>query len=74
MAILDAGVQDRLDLTSGEVLKGFLKELQRDGIAVYTAEVHAPVAQFAQRIGLTDPNGEAHNFPTIDAAVRAIES
>ena len=72
--ILDAAVQDVLDLTSGEVLKGFVKELQGKGIAVYVAEVHTPVAQFAQRIGLSDLIGENHAFPTVEAAVRSLES
>jgi SulP family sulfate permease len=71
--ILDAGVQDQLDLTSGEVLKSFLKELQGTGIAVYVAEVHAPVAQFSQRIGLAGILDEGHRFPTVDAAVRSLE-
>ena len=34
----------------------------------------APVAQFAQRIGSADIIGEAHRFPTVDAAVRSLES
>jgi high affinity sulfate transporter 1 len=72
--ILDAAVQDLLDLTSGEVLKGFVKELQGKGIAVYVAEVHTPVAEFARRIGLSDLIGESHAFPTVEAAVRSLES
>jgi len=72
--ILDAAAQDRLDLTSGEVLKGFLKEMQRDGIAVYVAEVRTPVAEFSQRIGLADTIGDSHRFATVDAAVRSLES
>ena len=66
-------MQDQLDLTSGEVLHGFVKEMQREGIAVYVAEVHAPVAQFAQRIGMTGFVDEGQRFPTVDAAVRAAE-
>ena len=72
--VLDAAVQDQLDLTSGEVMKGFMKEMQHNGIALYAAEVRAPVARYAQRIGLTDLSGEGHSFPTIDAAVRSLES
>jgi MFS superfamily sulfate permease-like transporter len=72
--VLDAAAQDTLDLTSGEVLKGFVTELQRQGIGVYVAELHAPVAEFSQRIGLAGLMGEDHRFPTVDAAVRALES
>jgi sulfate permease, SulP family len=72
--ILDAASQDQLDLTSGEVLKGFLKELHGKGIAAYVAEVHMPVAEFSQRIGLADLIGEGHSFPTVDAAVRSLEN
>jgi sulfate permease, SulP family len=57
----------------GTLLVAYSKEMQRDGIALYAAEVHAPVARFAGRIGLTDLSGEGHSFSTVDAAVRAIE-
>lgn len=70
--ILDATVQDQVDLTSVEVLRQLVRELQRDGIDLYVAELHAPVVQFARRI---EPGGildEAHRFPTVEAAVRSI--
>jgi len=66
-------VQDQLDLTSAEVMRGFVQEMARAGIAVCVAEVHAPVAQFAERIGAAGILGEGHRFPTVDAAVRALE-
>jgi MFS superfamily sulfate permease-like transporter len=72
--ILDAAVQDELDLTSAEVFRGFLQEMQREGIAIYVAELHTPIVQFARRIGLGDMIGESHRFPTVDAAVRSLES
>ncbi len=71
--ILDAGVQDELDLTSAEVLRGFFTEMQGAGIAIYVAELHAPIAQFAERAGLAGILGEGHRFPTVEAAVRALE-
>jgi high affinity sulfate transporter 1 len=71
--ILDAGGQDQLDLTSAEVMRGFVQEMERAGISVCVAEVHAPVAQFAERIGAAGILGEGHRFPTVDAAVRALE-
>ncbi len=51
--VLDAGVQDQLDVTSVDVLAGLGKELQERGIRIYMAEVHAPVVEFAQRVGVT---------------------
>jgi MFS superfamily sulfate permease-like transporter len=72
--ILDASVQDELDITSGEVLAGLVKELQGQGIAVYVAELHAPVREFGRRTGLLDLIGEENVFPTVDLAVRSIET
>jgi hypothetical protein len=48
--------------------------MQGEGIAIYVAELHTPIARFAQRIGQGDIIPEDHRFPTVDAAVRSIES
>jgi anti-anti-sigma factor len=72
--LIDLDAQDRLDLTSADVLKGLLKELQGKGIAVYVADMHAPVREFSQRTGLLDLIGEDHIFPTVDAAVHFLET
>jgi SulP family sulfate permease len=72
--ILDAAVQDQIDLTSAEVMKKLVEEMEREGIGIYLAEVHEPLAEFARRI---EPSGilrEGHRFPTVDAAVRSLES
>jgi MFS superfamily sulfate permease-like transporter len=71
--VLDSTGQDELDITSADVLKGFITELKRKGISVYIAEMHAPVREFAQRVGLLQVIGEDHIFPTVDSAVRFIE-
>jgi SulP family sulfate permease len=71
--VLDAAGQDSLDLTSVEVLKGLVLELKEKGIAIYVAEVHAPVLEFGQRTGLMEIIGEDHIFPTIEVAVHFIE-
>jgi sulfate permease, SulP family len=71
--VLDSAGQDSLDITSADVLKGLLLELKEKGIEIYVAELHGPVLEFGQRIGLLDVIGEDHIFPTVDAAVRAIE-
>jgi SulP family sulfate permease len=71
--ILDSAAQDNLDITSAEMLKSLLMELNGKGIAVYVAEVHAPVREAAQRMGLFELIGVDHGFPTVDAAVNFIE-
>jgi sulfate permease, SulP family len=74
VVILDAGVQDRLDVTSAEVLHALGKELTGKGIAVYVAEVHTPVVQFTKKVGMTAFIDEGRLYPTVDAAVRAAEN
>jgi len=58
-------------MTSSDVLKGLVKELRGQGMVVYTAEVHAPVIEFASRSGLLDSVGTENIFPTVDLAVAA---
>ena len=72
--ILDAASQDQIDVTGTDVLKGLFKELHAKGIAVYVAEVHAPVLEYGRQTGLLEALGEDHVFPTVDAAVRMIEA
>ena len=72
--ILDATVQEELDVTSAEMLKGLVMNLQGKGVSVYVAEAHAPAAEFSRRTGLYDLIGEEHMFPTVDAAVRSLEA
>ena len=72
--ILDSTAQDELDLTSIDVLKGLVKELQGKDIAVYIAELHAPVREAIRQAGLLDMIGEQNVFQTVDLAVRHIES
>jgi SulP family sulfate permease len=72
--LLDAAGQDSLDVTSAEVLKGLLSELKGKGVAIYVAELHGPVREFAQRTELLEMIGEDHIFPTVDTAVRFIET
>jgi high affinity sulfate transporter 1 len=71
--VIDAAGQDELDITSADVLKSFVAELKGKGVVIYVAEMHAPVREFAQRVGLHEMIGEEHIFPTVDSAVRFIE-
>jgi MFS superfamily sulfate permease-like transporter len=72
--IFDAAAQDEIDLTSTDMLKSLIKELRAKGIAVYFAEVHAPVRDFSRRVGLLELIGEDNLFPTVDAAVHFVET
>jgi len=72
--IFDAVAQDQIDVTSLDVLKGLVKELQGSGIDVYFADVHAPVLESCRQTGLLESIGEDHVFPTVDLAVRSIET
>jgi high affinity sulfate transporter 1 len=70
--LFDAAAQDELDITSAEVLRSLYKGLKEQGIDVYLAEVHAPVREFAGRMGLQELVGDDHFYPTVDAAVKAL--
>ncbi len=71
--VFDAEGQDDLDLTSAEVLKRLVAELRDGGMAVYFADVHAPVLERARETGLLEIVADGHVFPTVDLAVREIE-
>ena len=68
--IIDASAQDQLDLTSSDMLKSLVKELQSKGLAVAMADVHTPVREFSRKTGLLDLIGEDHLFPTVELAVQ----
>jgi high affinity sulfate transporter 1 len=72
--IFDAAAQDEIDLTSTDTLKSLVKELRAKNIAVYFAEVHAPIREFSRRTELLELIGEDKIFPTLDAAVRFAEA
>ena len=72
--IFDMSVQDDLDLTSIEGLKGMLKDLRGKGLMLFVAEVHAPVLELARRNGLLDLIGADHVFLSMDLALRSIET
>lgn len=70
--VLDASLQDALDITSAEMLMKLVAKLREAGITVALAEVHAPVLAFARTTGLLEDLGPDHVFPTVDAAVAAL--
>ncbi len=72
--ILDSAGQDSLDVTSSDMLISLVRELKDKGIDIYVTEVHVPVLEFSQRTELFEVIGEDQIYPTVDYAVRAIES
>jgi sulfate permease, SulP family len=71
--IFDAGAQDDLDVTSTEVMKGLIKQLQAEGIEIYLADIHAPVLEVGSKTGLKEFIDEDHVFLTVDSTVRSID-
>lgn len=72
--IFDSSAWYQIDVTSVEIVEKLVKELHAKGIAVYLADVHVPVFEYAQQRGLLESIGKDHVFPTVDAAVRHIEN
>lgn len=72
--LFDAGAQDQLDLTSAEMFKRLVKDLQVRGITVYLADVHVPVREFGRRAGLLEFIRQDQVFPSVDIAVRFLEA
>jgi MFS superfamily sulfate permease-like transporter len=71
--IFDAGAQDQIDLTSIDVLRGLIRELQARAIVVCMADVHAPVREFAARAGMVELITKDQVFGTVDLAVHFVE-
>ena len=72
--VFEAGAQDDIDVTSADVVVALVKQLRESGMDVYFAEVHAPVLERGRVTGLLEALGDDHVFPTVDAAVRHIET
>jgi SulP family sulfate permease len=72
--IFDSEGQDDLDFTSAQMLSGLVRELRASGVAVYFANVHAPVLERARETGLLDAVGDGRVLATVDLAVRHLEA
>jgi sulfate permease, SulP family len=68
--IVDVGANDRLDITSAEMLGQLLETLRSAGVDLAIADARQPVIQMAQRSGLLAQLGEGWIFHTIDEAVQ----
>lgn len=72
--LFDAAVQDDLDITSSDMLKSLIQNLNKQGLATYIVELHKPVQEFSAKTGLLELIGADHVFSTVDAAVHHLES
>jgi sulfate permease, SulP family len=71
--ILDAGVNDSLDITSEEMLAGLITDLHAADIDCALAEVRHPVTGMARRSRLLEVLGTDRVFDTVQEAVAALE-
>jgi hypothetical protein len=71
--IFDSSNQEELDYTSTLGVSGLVKELTASGIDVYFVGVRAPVLA-EDRTGLLAPIADGRLFPTMEAAVRHVET
>ncbi len=67
--IVDMVANDRLDVTSIEMLEKLAEELQRNRIEMLAVHVHQPVLDIIQRSGLAEHFKTVSTFGTIDSAV-----
>ena len=72
--IFESSAWYQIDVTSVDIMQKLVKELNGKGINVYLAEVHVPLLDYSRKAGLLESIGEDHVFPTVDAAVRYIET
>ncbi len=72
LLIIDAGANDRLDITSAEMLSGLTQTMRSGGIDVALTDARQPVIEMARRSGLIDQVGEDMIFHTIDEAIHAL--
>ena len=71
--IIDLGGNERLDITSAEMLAGLVHTMHSAGVDVALADVRQPVITMARRSGLAKRLGENRIFHTIDEAVHVLD-
>jgi len=71
--ILDAGVNDSLDITSARMLEGLVTQVRAAEIDFALAEVRRPVTSTAHRSRLLALVGEDRIFDTVEEAVASLE-
>jgi sulfate permease, SulP family len=70
--IIDLGGNDRLDITSAEMLTELVQTMHSAGVDVALADVRQPAIRMARRSGLARGLGEDRIFHTIDEAIQAL--
>ena len=70
--IIDLGGNDRLDITSAEMLSELVGTMHSAGVEVALADIRQPVIRMARRSGLAKRLGEERIFHTVDEAVQAL--
>jgi SulP family sulfate permease len=70
--VLDAGANDRLDVTSADMLTTLVSTMHSAGIDVALADVRQPGVWLASRSGRPTRLGDDRIFHTIDEAVQAL--
>ena len=71
--ILDAGVNDSLDITSARMLVGLVTQVRSAGVDFALAEVRHPVTSAAHRSRLLATVGKDRVFDTVEEAVATLE-
>ena len=74
VVIFDAITQERLDVTTADVLNSMVKRLHAAGIDTYLANVHQPVLNTGRKMGLLDRIGEGRVHGTVHLAVQTVEA
>ncbi len=68
--IVEASANQRLDITSAEMLKQLTDTLRSAGIELAVADARQPLIEMARRTGLLEHLGENRIFHTTDQAAR----
>jgi sulfate permease, SulP family len=71
--IIDLGGNERLDITSADMLTELVQTMHSAGVDLALADVRQPVTRMARRSGLARRLGEDMIFHTIDEAVQALD-
>lgn len=69
--IVDCEAMSNMDTTAADQFRTLMKSLEKAGVRVLMARVHAPVRDFMHREGLWEDVGEANVYATVRDAVAA---
>jgi high affinity sulfate transporter 1 len=69
VVVLDLSATYEIDVTAADALASLAEDLRHAGTELRFARAHAPVREYAARLGLTNLAGIAQPYPTVAAAV-----